>query len=178
MDANCSLGNNELNIYLKQLDEYGLRWIEEPVNPLDYHALNATIQSIQTPVATGENIFSVADVKNLLRYGGLTPGRDTLQMDIVLSYGLTEFLRMLSFAESKGWSRRDLIPHAGHQLALHVSSGLGLGGHETGSVSDTPFSGVSVDTKIEGGYAYLSDKPGIGIEYKPSLYKYFDGMLN
>ena len=99
-------------------------------------------------------------------------------MDIVLSYGITEFLRMLSFAESGGWSRRDLIPHAGHQLALHVSSGLGLGGHETASVSDTPFSGVSVDTKIEDGYAYLSDKPGIGIEYKPSLYKYFDGMLD
>ena len=99
-------------------------------------------------------------------------------MDIVLSYGLTEFLRMLSFAESKGWSRRDLLPHAGHQLALHASSGLGLGGTETASISDTPYRGVSVDTKIEDGYAYLSDKPGIGIEYKPSLYKYFDGMLD
>ena len=178
VEANCSFGNNGLNVYLKQIDEFSLRWIEEPVNPLDYEALTATVKSIQTPVATGENIFAVADVVNLLRYGGLTPGRDTLQMDIVLSYGITEFLRMLSFAESGGWSRRDFIPHAGHQLALHVSSGLGLGGHETASVLDTPFSGVSDDTKIADGYAYLSDKPGIGIEYKPSLYKYFDGMLN
>ena len=98
-------------------------------------------------------------------------------MDILLSYGLTEFVRMLKSAEALGWSRRNFIPHAGHQTALHVCAGLGLGAHEAASASG-PFGGVSDDTVIADGQASLSDRPGAGIEYKPSLFKYFDGLID
>jgi D(-)-tartrate dehydratase len=32
-------------------------------------------------VATGENLFSVSDVRNLLRYGGTRSAGDVFQMD-------------------------------------------------------------------------------------------------
>jgi len=98
-------------------------------------------------------------------------------MDIVLSYGLTEYLRMIKDIEACGWSRRNLIPHAGHQVALHAAAGLGLGGHEVASGTNGPFSGVSNNTKVENGVATLDSSPGAGIEYKPELYKYFDGLI-
>ena len=62
--------------------------------------------------------------------------------------GITELVEMLHLAEAEGWSRRSFVPHAGHQLALHASAGLGLGGHETASAPG-PFSGVSADTVME-----------------------------
>lgn len=53
------------------------------------------------PVATGENLFFTADVRNLVRCGGLRPRRDIVQMDPGLSYGLTEYIGMLDVLETK-----------------------------------------------------------------------------
>ena len=177
VDANCVFDGIEQQPQLANLDKLGLRWIEEPVNPLNYAGLAELAASAATPFATGENIFSVADAENLLRYGGLTSGRDILQMDIVLSYGLTEYVRMIDAAQSNGWSRRDFIPHAGHQVALHASAGLGLGAHETAHGVGGPFDGVSEDTVIQDGIATLGDTLGAGIELKPEMYRYFDDMI-
>ncbi|MCC2099039.1 MAG: mandelate racemase, partial [Hyphomicrobiales bacterium] len=113
----------------------------------------------------------------LLLFGGLRPDRDILQMDFVLSYGLTEFLRMIVIAQANGFPRRSFIPHAGHQAALHACAGLGLGAHETGSAAG-PFGGVSRCTQVANGVAALSDRPGTGIENRPELFRYFDGMLS
>ena len=62
-------------------------------------------------------------------------------------------------------------------MALHMVAGLGLGSHETASMHGGPFSGVDEGTRIENGIAIVNDAPGLGIEYKPSLYGYFDGLL-
>ena len=106
---------------------YGLFWYEEPGDPLDYR-LNAVLaEQYPGALATGENLFSAIDGKNLLRYGGLRPDRDWVQLDPALGYGLTEYLRFLDVAEQMGWSRRRFIPHGGHQLALNIASGLQLG---------------------------------------------------
>ncbi len=176
-DANCSSDGKAGIETLRKLDELGLRWIEEPVKPLNFDGMAAAAGTIATPLATGENIFSADDTANLLRYGGMRPGHDILQIDPVLSYGITEYLRVIDIAEGMGWNRRDFFPHAGHQAALHLCAGLGLGGHETASVPG-PFGGVSDDTAIGSGVATLSDAPGAGIENKPALYRYFDGLTD
>ena len=36
-------------------------------------------------MATGENLFSMQDARNLIRYGGMRPDRDLLQFDCALS---------------------------------------------------------------------------------------------
>lgn len=177
VDANGMLGGAESPDRLGTLDGYGLGWIEEPVAPLDFIDLAGCADNLETPIATGENIFSQAEAANLLLFGGLRAGKDKLQMDPPLSYGVNEYMRMIQFSESRGWSRRDFHPHAGHQMALHMAAGLGLGSHETASVPGGPFSGVDEGTRIEDGIAIVSDVPGLGIEHKPSLARYFDGLL-
>lgn len=177
VDANCAFDAPEKRQDLAKLDALSLRWIEEPVNPLNYRGLDEVSSALTTAIATGENCFAAADSSNLLLYGGLRADRDILQMDFVLSYGLTEYLRMINMAEATGWSRRNFIPHAGHQAALHACAGLGLGAHETGSAPG-PFGGVSACTRIANGIATVSDRPGTGIENKPELLRYFDGMID
>ena len=104
-------------------------------------------------------------------------GKDILQIDFILSYGITEYVRMIHRAETAGWCRRDFIPHAGHQAALHVCAGLGLGAHETASLPG-PFGGVCDGTRIDDGIAILGDRPGTGIENKPALFRYFEGLMD
>ena len=61
----------------KALAPFGLRWFEEPCDPLDF-ALLAEIASVyDAPLATGENLFSTQDVENLVRFGGLRAERRT-----------------------------------------------------------------------------------------------------
>jgi D(-)-tartrate dehydratase len=77
------------------LAPYHLRWFEEIGDPLDY-ALNQHLAEVYDgPIATGENLFSSRNVDNLLRYGGMRPGKDVFQMDPGLSYGLIEYEGMV-----------------------------------------------------------------------------------
>ena len=80
--------------YGRAIEPYGLFWYEEVGDPLDYR-LNATLsEHYRGPIATGENLFSLQDARNLIRYGGMRPDRDFIQVDPALSYGLTEYLRI------------------------------------------------------------------------------------
>ena len=70
------------------------------------------------PMATGENLFSHQDARNLLRYGGMRPDRDWLQFDCALSYGLVEYLRTLDVLAQHGWSPSRCIPRWRDQISL------------------------------------------------------------
>jgi L-alanine-DL-glutamate epimerase-like enolase superfamily enzyme len=156
--------------YARALEPYRLRWFEEAGDPLDY-ALQAELgRQYRLPMATGENLFSMQDARNLLRYGGMRSDRDILQMDPVLSYGLVEYLRMLRAMEELGWSPRRCIPHGGHQFALNIAAGLGLGGNESYPDVFAPFGGFADGTPVEDGQVALPDAPGIGFEEKSDLW--------
>ncbi len=148
---------------------YKLCWFEEPGDPLDF-ALNAElVKHYARPIATGENLFSVQDVKNLALYGGMRTDRDWIQADPALGYGLTEYLEMLDALEPLGWSRRRHIPHGGHLLGLHMAAGLQLGGTESYPLVFQPYGGFTDDAVIENGLTAPPTGPGLGIEQKSAL---------
>jgi L-alanine-DL-glutamate epimerase-like enolase superfamily enzyme len=120
-------------------------------------------------MATGENLFSHQDARNLLRYGGLRPDRDWLQFDCALSYGLCEYQRTLEVLEAEGWSRTRCIPHGGHQMSLHIAAGLGLGGNEDYPDLFQPYGGFPDGVRVEDGYVTLPEQPGLGFEGKAEL---------
>ncbi|MCE5262481.1 MAG: mandelate racemase/muconate lactonizing enzyme family protein [Deltaproteobacteria bacterium] len=155
----------------------GLRWYEEPLDPLDYAAHAELARGYSGPLATGENLFSHQDVRNLLRHGGLRPDRDILQMDPVLSYGLVEYLRIQEVLKANGWSARRCIPHGGHQFALNLAAGLGLGGNESYPHVFAPFGGFADTTPIVDGYIGLPQIPGIGFEEKSKLIDLFRSLF-
>ena len=169
VDANGRFDLKTALRYSAALAPYKLRWYEEPVDPLDYGALAEVAKASKTPIATGENLFSLQDSRNLIRHGGLNPARDTLQMDPVLSYGLVEYQRILTMLDESGWSRRRCVPHGGHQFALHLAAGFGLGGNESYPEVFKPFGGFGDQVAVEHGYVKLPDAPGIGIELKSEL---------
>ncbi|MGH7004965.1 MAG: enolase C-terminal domain-like protein [Alphaproteobacteria bacterium] len=162
---------------LEALAPYELAWFEEPCECLDYALLNEISAADLMPLATGENNFSAADTRNLLRYGGMKPGRDFLQMDISLSYGVPEYLRIIGLLEAAGWSRTRLMPHAGHIFSFHVVAGLGLGRHEAAPDEALLFGGYPDGVVVEDGAVRPWDAPGTGFERKPNLHRVFAPLI-
>ncbi len=88
VDVNGRFDLDEAIAFGDAIAPYKLHWYEEPVDPLDYLLHAALATRYQGPLATGENLFSMQDARNLIRHGGLRPDRDWLQFDPALSYGL------------------------------------------------------------------------------------------
>jgi L-alanine-DL-glutamate epimerase-like enolase superfamily enzyme len=106
----------------------------------------------------------------LILYGGLRPEIDYLLFDCVHSYGLVEYLRIISMLEEHRWSRRRCYPHGGHLFSLHMTLGLRLGGTESHVGTFQPFGGLADDTVVERGYVKPPETPGIGFETKQALW--------
>jgi L-alanine-DL-glutamate epimerase-like enolase superfamily enzyme len=171
VDANGRFDLDTAIAYAKALSPYGLFWYEEAGDPLDFELQAVLRHYYEPPMATGENLFSMQDARNLIRHGGLRPDRDWLQFDCALSYGLVEYLRTLDMLRAHGWSSARCVPHGGHQMSLNIAAGLGLGGNESYPDLFQPFGGFPDGVQVEDGYITMPDLPGIGFEGKSDLYK-------
>ena len=171
VDANGRFDLETGIAYAKMLRDYPLFWYEEIGDPLDYALQAAMSEYYDASMATGENLFSHQDARNLLRYGGMRPDRDWLQFDCALSYGLVEYLRTLDVLHQFGWAPCRCIPHGGHQMSLNIAAGLGLGGNESYPDLFQPYGGFPDGVNVDGGYITMPDLPGIGFEGKSDLIK-------
>ena len=171
VDANGRFDLETAIAYAKMLRNYPLFWYEEIGDPLDYQLQAAMAEFYPGPMATGENLFSHQDARNLIRYGGMRPDRDWLQFDCALSYGLVEYLRTLNVLDQLGWSPSRCIPRGGHQMSLNIAAGLGLGGNESYPDLFQPYGGFPDGVKVEDGHIVMPELPGIGFEGKSDLIK-------
>ncbi len=169
VDANGRFDLETAVAYAKMLRDYPLFWYEEAGDPLDYQLQAALAEFYPGPMATGENLFSHQDARNLIRYGGMRPDRDFLQFDCALSYGLCEYQRTLEVLKTHGWSPSRCIPHGGHQMSLNIAAGLGLGGNESYPDLFQPYGGFPDGVKVENGFITMPELPGIGFEGKADL---------
>ena len=171
VDANCKFGREEGLAYAKALNQFDLRWFEEPCDPIDYALLAEIGDAYGLAMSTGENLFSTQDVENLVRFGGMKPERnDVIQVDPPQAYGIVQYARTVAILEKHGWPRSGLFPHGGNQMSLAIAGGFGLGGAESYPGVFGAFAGYADDHKVENGYLKLSDRPGIGFEGQSALY--------
>ncbi|MGO4326074.1 mandelate racemase/muconate lactonizing enzyme family protein [Cupriavidus sp. 2TAF22] len=170
VDANGRFDLDTAIAYAKMLRDYPLFWYEEAGDPLDYHLQATLAEYYPGAMATGENLFSHQDARNLIRYGAMRPDRDYLQFDCALSYGLVEYERTLEVLNTFGWSPRRCIPHGGHQMSLNIAAGLGLGGNESYPDLFQPYGGFPDGVKVIEGHITMPELPGIGFEGKADLY--------
>jgi L-alanine-DL-glutamate epimerase-like enolase superfamily enzyme len=177
VDVNGRFGLHAALSYAAAIQGFGLRWYEEPLDPLDYSTHATLAEQYLPPIATGENLFSMVDARNLIRHGGLRPDRDILQMDPALSYGLVEYLRTLQMLREHGWSSRRCVPHGGHQFALNIAVGLGLGGNESYPEVFAPFGGFASGVPVQDSRVKMPDVPGVGLRGQERALRRAEGPL-
>src|SRR6476620_7970624 len=171
VDANGRFDLQTAIAYANMLRQYPLFWYEEAGDPLDFQLQAALSEFYPAPMATGENLFSHQDARDLIRYGGMRSDRDWLQFDCALSYGLCEYQRTLKVLQTHGWSASRCIPHGGHQMSLNIAAGLALGGNESYPDLFQPYGGFPDSVRVEDGHIVMPDLPGIGFEGKSDLIK-------
>jgi L-alanine-DL-glutamate epimerase-like enolase superfamily enzyme len=169
VDANGRFDMDTAIAYAKAMGQYNLFWYEEAGDPLDYELQSILRSYYANPMATGENLFSMQDARNLIRYGGMRADRDWLQFDCALSYGLVEYLRTLDMLREHGWSPSRCVPHGGHQMSLNIAAGLGLGGNESYPDLFQPFGGFPDGVEVKDSHIVMPELAGIGFEGKSNL---------
>ncbi|MBU8598864.1 mandelate racemase/muconate lactonizing enzyme family protein [Alkalihalobacillus clausii] len=170
VDVNGRFNLEEAIEFGNAIKDYHLFWYEEAGDPLDYKLQEELSKVYPHAIATGENLFSLQDATNLIRYAGMNPKTDFLQFDCALSYGLVEYMKILNMLEENGWSSRNCIPHGGHQMSLNIAAGLKLYGNESYPGIFQPFGGFADGHAVEDGFVTLPDAPGVGFEAKEKLY--------
>jgi D(-)-tartrate dehydratase len=172
VDANSKFDRAAALAYARGLEPFGLRWFEEPCDPLDFALLSEIAEAYKPPLSTGENLFSTQDVENLVRFGGLRPERnDVIQIDPPQAYGIVQYARTLEMLAQRGWPRACMFPHGGNQMSVAIAAGFGLGGAESYPNVFGDFGGFADDARIDNGRISLSDRPGIGFEGQARLYR-------
>ena len=146
------------------MSPFKLAWIEEPAPPLDFEHLKR-LAALGQPIATGENLFSYDDVRNLVRYGGLRPERDFIQVDPLLAYGVDEYVRILDL-----WPHGQCLPHAGHLFAAQCVAAFRLGMAEAAPDASLVYGGYWDGVRVDGGRVKIPDAPGVGFEAKANLF--------
>ena len=178
VDANGRFDLKTAIEYGKAIEPLNLKWYEEAGDPLDFDLNSKLSKNYKNSLATGENLFSMQDSRNLIRYGGMRKNIDWLQFDCSLSYGLVEYLRTLKMLKDNNWSSTRVIPHGGHQISCNIAAGLNLGGNEIYPSLFQPFGGFPDSSTVMDSYVTFPKFIGMGYENKKKLIDLLSKLFN
>ena len=97
------------------LEQFDLVWIEEPLDAYDVEGHRQLADALDTPIATGEMLASVAEHVRLIDARAC----DILQPDAPRVGGITQFLKLATLADHAGLQ---LAPHFAMEIHLHLAA--------------------------------------------------------
>jgi L-alanine-DL-glutamate epimerase-like enolase superfamily enzyme len=97
------------------LEEFGLAWIEEPVDAHDVVGLADLATQLDTPIASGEMLTSIGDVARLIDHRGA----DIVQADAPRLGGVSSYLRVAELADH---AHLEMAPHFVMELHVHLAA--------------------------------------------------------
>ncbi len=134
-------------------EEFGLVWIEEPLDAYDAEGHANLARSLDTPIATGEMLASVAEHVRLIDAGAA----DIVQPDAPRIGGITQFLKLATIAEAK---HLDIAPHFAMEIHCHLAAAYPIEPWvEHFDWLDPLF---NEHLEIRDGRMWVSDRPGLG----------------
>ena len=98
IDTNHAYGRSEALLLGKQLEDYRLRWYEEPVVPEDINGYSELKSKLNIPIAGGENEHTLFGFKSLFESNAV----DIAQPDIGSCGGITGAKQIINLAHSFG----------------------------------------------------------------------------
>jgi L-talarate/galactarate dehydratase len=140
----------------RKLEQFDLVWIEEPLDAYDAEGHAALAAALDTPVATGEMLASVAEHERLIA----TRACDIIQPDAPRVGGITQFLRLLTLADQAGL---DLAPHFAMEIHLHLAATY----PREPWVEHFDWLDPLFDERLEtkDGRMLVPDRPGLGVTF-------------
>lgn len=154
VDANQQWDRVAAMRFGRAVEELNLTWIEEPVDAYDAEGHAMLAAALDTPIATGEMLTSVAEHAELIRLRSV----DFIQPDAPRVGGITQALKIMALADH---ARLSMAPHFAMEIHLHLSA---IYPHDTW-VEHFEWLEPLFNERltIQGGRMQLPDRPGLGI---------------
>lgn len=134
-------------------EEFGLVWIEEPLDAYDAEGHAQLARALDTPIATGEMLASVAEHARLIEVGAA----DIVQPDAPRIGGITQFLKLAALAESQ---QLEIAPHFAMEIHCHLAAAYPIEPWVEHFDWLDPLFNEHLETRD--GRMWLSDRPGLG----------------
>src|SRR5690242_10600675 len=115
VDANQQWDRSTALRFGRVLEQFGLVWIEEPLDAYDAEGHAQLAAALDTPIATGEMLSSVAEHVALIEHRSV----DIIQPDAPRIGGITPFLRLAALADQ---ANLQLAPHFAMEIHLHLAA--------------------------------------------------------
>jgi D-galactarolactone cycloisomerase len=183
IDVNHAYGVADAIRLGRELEDMGwrLRWYEEPVVQEDLEGYAEVRRALATPIAGGENEYTVFGFKQLLAHGGV----DIAQPDVCIAGGFTGCRHIVALAHAHGVQ---VNPHVwasavGQAASLQLIAAIPPANHALFpkdillefDTSSHPFREHLTDTPLTqgDGWVEIPQKPGLGIEVSREVIKRF-----
>lgn len=155
------------------LEQLGIFWLEEPFMPDELDAYARLADTVDIRVAAGEEDTTLAGFRELVERGHV----DVVQPDVTRCGGITEIMRIASYAHTLG---KGCVPHAWKSgiikaASLHVNAVLADAWFQEYCVAETPLN-TSLTRQtfpLRDGLADVPTAPGIGVDLDPDVLERF-----
>lgn len=170
LDLNCGYDLRSAREALSRWQAYQPYWIEEPLLPHYRSALfSLTSGSIGTPIALGENVFSVSDFAELAQSGGV----DVLMPDAGRVGGIQALKSISEVGNALG---RTVSPHNFSSGVLLAATAQVMSATSNMNLVEVDTSGNAIyeqllepDWSIADGQLTVSTAPGLGVRLPPEV---------
>jgi L-alanine-DL-glutamate epimerase-like enolase superfamily enzyme len=135
------------------LEPFGLVWIEEPLDAYDAAGHAELAQALDTPIATGEMLASVAEHVRMIEAGAA----DIVQPDAPRIGGITQFLKLAALAEHR---QLPIAPHFAMEIHVHLAAAYEIEPWVEHFDWLAPL--FDEELEIRDGRMHVSARPGLG----------------
>ncbi len=164
MDANQGWSVDQAKAACRELEEFNLEWIEEPVDYEDVRGCAEVVKASNIPVCQGETNYNPRGMRHLLVAGAA----DVLMADLQRMSGVTGWLQAAGVAREFG---KPITSHLFHEVSAHLMSAT------PGSIwcEHMPWWEPIIKEPMEmkDGHLILTGRPGLGIEWDEAAIRKF-----
>ena len=155
----------------RDLEEYNLFWIEQPLLPSDYEGHTRLRAAVSTPIGTGEDEWNIEGYKRLIDSKGV----DILQFDPGRCHGITGVRNAIKLVEASNlkyslhtWSSALNTAASVHLMAI---SNHGVCKDFKPHESPMQHELVSNPWEQKNGFIDVRDNPGLGVDVREEIVK-------
>jgi len=161
VDANQAFDAKEALRRGRAYEQLDVFWYEEPLVPADMDGYRMLAERLDTPIATGENLYGAEAFRRYIEAGAV----DILQPDNRRAGGPTDWIAIGALGET---FRKPIASHGGGPANVHLLCSLPTAIYlETGSLKKQDFHTVGLTLKD--GAVLAPDEPGMGTEIRPHV---------
>ncbi len=146
-----------------RMEEFDLRWLEEPLHPDDVRSHAQLARRIRVPIAVGEHVYSKLAFRDFLEAGALS----YVQADCTRLAGVTEWLDVASVADA---FNVPVVPHHADMMRIHQH--LGVASPACPMIECIPWLQDLFEEPLDvrDGWIYPGEKPGASTDIREDMF--------